>query len=192
MRRIGSSRWEWVVMHTSIATTRHWALLLGAFVILLAGPAPADDADVQALFITKVALYVEWPADAFADPDAPIVIGILDDEQLATALGAAVIDTKAKGRSFEVRPLAAVEEADTCHIVVLGSNRRYDLRRTARELRGKSILTIASSPNFAKDGGILSMEMHRGKVAFEVNNRTAKKSDIKISSRLLRLASNVH
>jgi hypothetical protein len=34
--------------------------------------------------------------------------------------------------------------------------------------------------------------MYRGKVAFEVNNRAAQEANLKISSRLLRLATTVY
>jgi hypothetical protein len=179
-------------MYTLRAITGRWAIGLGVLALLLPAGASASDAEMQALFISKVALYVEWPADAFASPDAPVVIGILEDVPFADELASIVVDETVKNRALEVRRLASAAEAEGCHIVVLGSERRSALRRVARDLRGKSILTVAASRDFAKDGGMLSMEMYRGKVAFEVNYRTAKQSDIKISDRLLKLASNVH
>ena len=156
-------------------------------------PASAEDvADLQAAFISKVALFVKWPDGSFASDDAPIRVGILGQDRNQGALKRVLATAKTRGRGYEVQPVSNIEQAGQYHILVVNERRARNLRKIARDLRGKSVLSIARSFPFAEDGGILGIEMYKGKVAFEVNNRAAQTANLKISSRLLRLATTVY
>jgi hypothetical protein len=156
-------------------------------------PAGASEAgELQAAFISKVALFVKWPEGAFASADAPIRVGILGADHHDDALTRVLAEATTRGRSYEVQPVASVEEARQYHILIVNETRSQDLRKIARDLSGASVLSIARSFPFAESGGIVGIEMYRGKVAFEVNNRAAQEANLKISSRLLRLATTVY
>jgi hypothetical protein len=150
------------------------------------------DAEIQAKFVSKLALFISWPAGAFASDDAPIRVGILGDDPFDGALAGALANATARGRRFELHSVGSVEEADACHILILGATKKRELRRLARSLEKTSVVSIATSFSFAENGGTIGMEMFKGRVAFEVNNRSAKMVDLKISSRLLQLASTVY
>ena len=172
------------------------AMLATALLVAsITAPATAGAGEVenlQATFISKVALFVKWPEGAFASADAPIRVGILGEARHDDALTRVLTEAKTRGRSYEVQPVISVEEARQYHILIVNETRSRDLRRIARDLNGASVLSIARSFPFAESGGILGIEMHRGKVAFEVNNRAAQEANLKISSRLLRLATTVY
>ena len=55
-------------------------------------------------------------------------------------------------------------------------------------LKGTSVLTIAETPGFSKQGGIINFVLEDSKVRFEVNIDAAKHAGLNISSRLLSLA----
>ena len=151
-----------------------------------------SDAEVQAAFLTKLAIFVKWPETAFVDSEAPIVTCALNAPKIARSLDSLAADTTVKGRHFEIRRIEAAADTEGCHMVVLGSGNRRSQRSVARQLNTKGLLTVATSRAFAEDGGMVGMEMHKGRIAFEVNNGSAKNADLMISSRLLRLASFVH
>ena len=55
---------------------------------MLALSAPAQEnqvpeADLKAAFLYNFTKFVDWPADAFPDSDAPIHVGIFGDEALS-------------------------------------------------------------------------------------------------------------
>ncbi len=54
-----------------------------------------------------------------------------------------------------------------------------------------SVLTVADTKGFLESGGIINFLMEDKKVRFEINVTAAKKSKLKISSKLLRLAKRV-
>ena len=167
------------------------AVLLTSFTAL--APAAADDvAQLQAEFISKLAFFVKWPDESFASADAPIRVGVLGEDRHGETLARVLEKAKTRGRGYQVQPVASTEEARQYHILIVNETRARDLRRIARDLKGMSVLSIARSFPFVEGGGILGMEMYKGKVAFEINNRSARKANLKISSRLLRLATTVY
>jgi hypothetical protein len=137
-------------------------------------------------------MFVTWPSGVFASVEAPIVTCTLDAGALGRSLRSVAQEARANDRSFEVRRIEAAADAVGCHIVVLGKADQKTRRSVAAALRGKSTLTVAATREFTDEGGIVGMAMHKGKVAFEVNNRIARSSDLSISSRILGLATAVH
>jgi hypothetical protein len=54
--------------------------------------------------------------------------------------------------------------------------------------RGASVLTIGETQNFLAEGGIIRFVMDGARVRFEINPEAAARENLRISSRLLRLA----
>lgn len=52
----------------------------------------------------------------------------------------------------------------------------------------RPVLTIGNSPDFVKQGGVIRFFVEDDKLRFEINLATAKRSSLRISSQLLRLA----
>ncbi|MCA9509879.1 MAG: YfiR family protein [Myxococcota bacterium] len=155
-------------------------------------PARADDDDVvRSAFLFNVAKYVEWPAASFASADAPLVIGVIEDAALAEAFAVALSDKRIESRAIEVRTVASVDEARGCHVVFGSRDQRTLARSIAHDLRGEPVLSIAEYDRFARVGGMIGIEIDRGKVSFEVSRSEADRSGLKVSSKLLRLASAV-
>src|SRR5256885_17263846 len=58
---------------------------------------------IKAGFIYNFAKFVEWPSAAFAQPDSPIVIGVLGTDPFGNVLDRLVQDKKIGQRRFVVR-----------------------------------------------------------------------------------------
>src|SRR5882757_10575125 len=58
---------------------------------------------IKAGFIYNFAKFVEWPSAAFAQPDSPIVIGVLGTDPFGSVLDRLVQDKKIGQRGFVVR-----------------------------------------------------------------------------------------
>jgi hypothetical protein len=63
-----------------------------------------------------------------------------------------------------------------------------ELREILSGLRGRSILTVGDSKNFAAQGGMIGLLVENEGVRFEVNLGAANEAHLKISSKLLSLA----
>jgi hypothetical protein len=62
------------------------------------------------------------------------------------------------------------------------------VRSILRALKGTGILTIGDFEGFAEQGGAFNFYLEEGKVRFEINDCAARRENLKISSKLLRLA----
>src|SRR5467141_4576264 len=60
---------------------------------------------IKAGFIYNFAKFVEWPAAAFAQPDSPIVIGILGTDPFGNLIDRIVENKKIGARGFVVKRL---------------------------------------------------------------------------------------
>jgi hypothetical protein len=143
---------------------------------------------IKAGFIYNFANLVQWPSTAFAQPDSPIVIGILGEDPFGTVLDRVLAGKKVNGRAFLVKRLKAATDLKECQIVFVSSSELAHLADAIHLVKGMPILTIGEIPGFAKRGGMINLFLEDNKVHFEVNVEAAKEADLTISSRLLALA----
>jgi hypothetical protein len=162
------------------------ALLLAAGAVpARAAPAPTE-VQLKAAFIFHFTQFVDWPAQAFATPDAPFVIGVLGDEAMVQALTAMVEDEKLAGHPLVVRRLRSPSEAVNCHILYVSSDEE-DAFHDAR-LRNAPILTVGESDAFLQWGGVIEFFTDHNHVRLRINLAAARGSSLQISSKLLRVA----
>ena len=146
---------------------------------------------IKAGFIYNFAKLVQWPATAFAQPDSPIVIGILGDDPFGATLDRIVADKKINGRSLVVRRLKwsrDFKEVKDCNILFVSISEKEHIDSVVEMMKQLPVLTIGDAPGFARRGGIMNFTLEDNKVRFEVNVEAAKHADLTISSRLLTLA----
>ena len=143
---------------------------------------------IKAGYIYNFAKLVEWPASAFAQPDSPIVIGILGTDPFGPIIDKVLEGKKVNGHSFVIKRLKPTADVKECHILFIGSSLGVHVADTIRLTRGTPVLTISEIPGFADRGGIINLTLEQNKVRFEVNVDAAKEADLNISSRLLVLA----
>ena len=146
---------------------------------------------IKAGFIFNFAKVVEWPSAAFAQPDSPIVIGILGTDPFGTLIDQIVQDKKIGARGFVVKRLkwgADVKELRECKILFLGASEKAHIDELVQTVKGLPILTVGETPGFAERGGVIRFVLEDNRVRFEVNVDAARQADLTISSRLLTLA----
>ncbi len=143
---------------------------------------------IKAGFIYNFANLVQWPVNAFAQPDSPIVIGILGEDPFGTVLDRVLAGKRVNGRIFLVKRLKSIVDLKECQILFVSSSEIAHSTEAIHLVKGMPILTIGEIPGFAKRGGIINLVLEDNKVHFEVNVEAAKEADLTISSRLLALA----
>ena len=161
------------------------ALLLAAALPALAAAAPTE-VQVKAAFIFHFTQFVSWPPPAAGAPEAPFVIGVLEDDDMVEALTSMVQGEKLAGHPLVVRRLRSPTEAADCQILYVSSVGE-DLFRDAR-LRGASILTVGETDAFLHWGGVIEFVTDHNHVRLRINLAAARGSSLQISSKLLRVA----
>jgi hypothetical protein len=145
---------------------------------------------IKAVFLWRLAQFVEWPSNAFEATNSPIVIGMLGDSPFGNALDLAVQGETAHNRPVVVQYFRRVEQVRTCHILYVSRSERSRLPAIFRSLAGRSILTVSDTEGFAVDyGGMIEfLSSENNKVALRVNIDAVKEPKLTLDARLLRVA----
>jgi len=171
-------------------------LLAGAGLLaVLLVPVPAalaqtsvTERGVKAAFVYKFLGYVEWPAQAFARPDAPIVVGVLGADDIAGEIADVVKGRSVDGRLIEVRRLHAGDSLAGLHVLFIGAAERGRTAALMKSAHARGILTITENDDAADQASIINLVVTDGRVRFDVVLEAAERAGIKLSSRLLAVA----
>jgi YfiR/HmsC-like len=146
---------------------------------------------IKAGFIFNFAKFVDWPPTTFAQPDSPIVIGILGTDPFGAIIDQIVQDKKIGARGFVVKRMkwgTDLKDLKECKILFVGASERVHIDELVQIVRGLPILTVGETPGFAEHGGVIRLVLEDNRVRFEVNVDAARQAGLTISSRLLTLA----
>lgn len=149
--------------------------------------ATSREYQLKAAFLYNFAQFVEWPDDSFKSSGSPIVIAVLGQNPFGTALEQIVGGKSVNGRSIAIRYFATIEEMESCHILFVCPSERFNVGPIVAKA-GPTTLTVGDFEGFTRDGGIFRLFAESNKMRFEVNMDAARRSRLKISSKLLKLA----
>jgi hypothetical protein len=168
------------------------AVLLGSGAWKAAGAqGAADEYQVKAAFLFHFAQLVEWPAGVLNGSNQSIDLCIFDDEPRRRELQDTLEGKPIGKRILRVRVLDQPQNIQGCNIVFLS---RDESRRQAvvlRAVHGLPVLTVGETDDFLSNGGMIRFHLEGDKVRFDINVAGADSVHLKISSRLLLLATNL-
>jgi hypothetical protein len=173
-----------------------WVLFTVCFAIheAQAQTNPAMDAvelQVKAAYLYKFGSYVEWPEKTFANPDSPIVIGVLNADALAGELSKMIVGRTVNGHPVTVRKLKQDESTNGVNILFIGRDNKIREAELIASVRGKSTLIVTDAEGALTLGSMINFVLVDGKVRFEVAPKTASLGFLNISARLLAAAYKV-
>jgi len=93
-------------------------------------------------------------------------------------------------RPLAVRECRTVEEGKKCHILFISASEKKRLPEIFKTLQGVNVLTVGETERFTEAGGIVNFVSEENKIRFQINDVNAKNAGLKISSKLLSLASS--
>ena len=156
------------------------------------GPPPSFEQEVKASFVYTVAKFVDWPPEAFGDPGAPLVFGILGDDPIEESLQRTVAGKSVSGHPVEVIRVKDGEDPISCHILFVGRSESARVDEVITRVGNSSVLTVGEFDHFAQRGGVLRLRLDQNMVRFEVNVDAAERAHLRISSKILKLGTIVH
>jgi hypothetical protein len=150
--------------------------------------------DVKAAYLFKFTKFVEWPATAFAGPDAPFVIGIVGRDPFSGGLERLINGTTTGDHKIEVSHLNVNEPAELrgCQMIFVSASEHRRLANILSALQGRPVLVVGESEGFASAGGMIGFALRESRVGIEINSAAAHQARLKISSQLLNLAKLVN
>ena len=142
---------------------------------------------IKAAFLLNFIKFIDWPPEAFPNTDTPIIIGILGSNPFGDAMEP-LRQKRVKGRSFEIKKFMNVNTSDICHVLFISYSEKNELEDVIEQLKGRNVLTIGETTDFARMGGVINFIKVNNKIRFEINLAAAKQANLVISSKMLKLA----
>jgi YfiR/HmsC-like len=164
------------------------ALLFSGGLGLSVQAAAPREYQLKAVFLFNFAQFVEWPPQAFADAQTPLVIGVLGRDPFGAYLDEAVRGETVNNRSLVVRRYGRVEDIDTCHILFISRSEGDRLEKILARLRGRNILTVGDAEGFGLHSVMIRLVTVENKIRLRINLEVAQAANLRISSKLLRSA----
>lgn len=146
---------------------------------------------VKAAFLYKFADYVAWPEGTFTRSNAPVVIGVAGDDQIAAELANVAASRPAEGHPLVVKKLREGDSLAGLQMLFAGRAEVARLLQLARAAPALPVLIVTDSEGALSQGGIINFMVAGGRVRFEIALDNAERRGIKLSSRLLTVAQNV-
>jgi hypothetical protein len=173
----------------------------------------SNDREQKVRYLLNFTEYVEWPAKAFADAKAPIVIGIIGEDPFGDVLTTQAAEHRGR-RRLEVRRFKGIMEfrgqetpgrrqdelvakrkqkaraLRACHVLYVSRSEDAFLPQVFKTVRKANVLTVGDRPSFARQrrGGVIGFFEGDSGLSFEINLAAAGAAELKISSKLLALA----
>jgi hypothetical protein len=163
-------------------------LFLSGTQTLPAETTTSPEFQVKAAYLYNFAQFVDWPARAFADPQAPVVIGILGDDLFGSYLDELVRGEKVNNRPIVVQRYHRLNEVRICHVLFISRSETSRLDEIVSALKGRNILSVSDSEDFLQRGGMIQFANEKNKIRMRINLGEVRSANLKISSKLLRVA----
>jgi hypothetical protein len=161
--------------------------LLALFPGVSAGQlAPAREYEIKAAFLFNFATFVNWPDDAFKSQTEDLRLAVIGHDPFDRAL-----DRLVAGRVINQHRVVIVYSSDAPvrpHMVFVGASERKQLPTILAALSHTPTLTVSDMDQFAEHGGVIGMVAAGQSVKFVINRAAATRARLRVSSRLLSLA----
>lgn len=150
----------------------------------------ATEAAVKAAFLFRFAGYIEWPVDAQAPPDAPIVFGVAGGEEVARELEQVVAGRPINNRPAVVRRIKEPTQLRGIHLLFVGRG-EANAAALVRQAQQQGVVAVTEGERGLETGSAINFVTSENRVGFEVSLDAAEKSGVRISSRMLAVARRV-
>lgn len=146
-----------------------------------------DENEVKAAYLYNFAKYVDWPA---AD-SSTLNFCVLGRAPINASVMASLAEKPIKNRRVLIRELSQGDDISHCNLLFVNSTTRSQLAQIFKSASENSVLTVSDYKGFASAGGVIEFVTIGNRIRFKINNRSARQSNLKISSHLLNLATSV-
>ncbi len=143
---------------------------------------------LKAAYIYRFSFFVEWPDSAFADSEAPLTIGVIGGDPFKETLDRTLVGKTMKGRKVTTRLFTSSTDYAYCHILYVADENRGRVKQTLDRIKGAPTLAIGETNDFLTDGGAVQFVARDERIRFRIDNAVARRSGLRISSKLLQLA----
>ncbi|MCK7484647.1 MAG: YfiR family protein [Bacillus subtilis] len=144
---------------------------------------------MKAAYVEKFARFVEWPPESSVmNATSPFVIAVIGKNPFNGQLEKTLSGTKINGKTIQVRSVTAPEEIGDSQILFISKSESAKIPDILSVLGNRPILTIGDTDGYCQKGIMINMYIEDEMIRFEINVEALKKTGIRVSSKVLKLA----
>lgn len=143
---------------------------------------------LKAGFLFNFAKYVEWPADAFDGPEAPLRVGVVGKDPFGGKLEKALKGRSVRNRPFVVERFAGPDELRFCHLLFVPRTETPRREKILEKTRAWPTISVGEEEGFARAGGVVGILIVDQKPRLELNTDAAARARLTVDARLIKLA----
>ena len=180
------------LIHGMRVASRMGAWLLSAVLAAAGSGLPVnaqlhDERAIKVAYVFNLTKYVEWPHDG-----KQLVVGFVGEGPMGEALEKMLNGKMSGTMAIRVINSPGDNVLEQCDILYVVYSSPTNVRAALDRVRGKSILTVGDTDSFAKAGGMVGLVRSGEQVQLQVNLDAVQEAHLRISSRVLDLATIVH
>ena len=147
---------------------------------------------IKAAYLFNFGRYTQWPEGYWQDEKAPFAIGILGSNPFHDSLAQIANEKELHGRKIAIYYFRNLKEYQPCQILYISESIPLEQQKVIiASLANTKVLLIGEEHAFLKEGGMVCFFLEANKVRFGVNLDPIDRNDLKISSKVLKLAAIV-
>jgi hypothetical protein len=168
-----------------------WRRLLSGIVVLNVlngafGAVQPAEYQVKAVFLFNFTQFVSWPRDAFSDPRAPFVIGVLGPDPFGRALEDAIRGEQVDGRPLVIERYRTRADLKPCQILFIDRSASGEAEAVVRELEHAGTLTVTDFDASTSPDVVIRFFTENQRIRLRINVDSARAAGLTISSKRLR------
>jgi hypothetical protein len=156
---------------------------------VFAGQQRAGEYQVKAAFLYNFINFIDWPSQSSLKSSPNITLCIIGDDPFGDALED-LRNEPVQGKKLAIR-YRSYDDLRGCNILFLPASERHLTSRILKSIGKADVLTVSDSAESAQQGIVISFSIEQQKVRFAVNIGAAKRAGLRISAKLLKLATIV-
>lgn len=186
-----------VAMYGQLARRGGSGFKFGAFVLLLslsligfptAKAATFEESQIKAAFLFHFFDFIKWPNLPTEETNQSMVFCALDEGPVEHALRELLLAPQARNSTIQFKLISDPSETSACNYLFISSANKHLISRFIENTFGKAILTVSDSEGFALQGGMIELVRKGTRVRVLINIQNVTNHGLKVSSKLLRLA----
>ena len=147
---------------------------------------------VKAAMLYKFLSYVEWPQETFPTPSSPYVIAVAASSEIADELTQVTVNRLVQERPIIIKKVTSKSDLSGVHLLFVGHHATAAQRRRMVEGIGQqAVVLVTEDAEGLGSDSIINFRLVNDRIGFDVSLVNATARRLKLSARLLAVATSV-
>lgn len=148
----------------------------------------ADEYEVKAAIMYNIAKFAEWPTEG----DSQVFrLGILGPDPFGSKLEETILGKKVDGKPIIVMRFDSLDDYSRVDMLFVTRAMAGKMPEILEVTKGRAVLTVSDTKRGCEQGSVIGFVKQGSRVRFAVNAKSARFTNLTLSSKLLMLAVEV-